>query len=506
MNPEGACLQEQDGRSLTYRQVAELSHRIANGLRAAGIGADSQVGLLSGNNLFTMVAILGIVRSDGVWLPVNARNSAAENANILAQGGCTFLFIDSAFLEQLAVLKEAMPNLENIICIDRDAGDIKSLESWASSQSSMPHFNKAGPDDVVAIRGTGGTTGLPKGVLVTHRVYQAMMANWFAAMPVSSPPVHLVVAPLSHAAGAVAFATMAYGGVNVISRSAKPEDIFEAIGQFAVTQLFLPPTVIYKLLAHPNVRRGNYKSLKYFVYSAAPMSVSKLLDAIDAFGPVMVQCYGQAEAPFICTCLTVDDHLKILSDGSLKHRLSSVGRSSPFVQVAVMGEDGNLLEPGARGELVVKGDLVMKGYFKEPAKTVAAKKHGWLRTGDVGYMDEDGYFYIVDRLKDLIVSGGFNIAPGEIEQVLWTMDAVNDCAVIGVPDPVWGESIKAIVELKPGVSWDLEKALNICREKLGKMKTPRSIEVWESLPRSAVGKVLKREIREQYWKDRPRQV
>lgn len=503
---DAPCLAEPDGRTLSYGEVADLTHRVANGLRAAGVTRDCQVGLLGNNHLMTMVAILGTVRSGGIWLPVNARNSAEENVNILSRGGCEFLFIHSAFEDQLPLLRSAMPDLRGIVCIDRALDGIPDLAQWAGLQDATPWRSDAQAHDVVAIRGTGGTTGLPKGVMVTHRTYAAMLSNWFASMPVSGRPVHLVVAPLSHAAGAMAFITMAYGGLSIVLPSADPGAILSAIERHRVTQLFLPPTVIYKLLAHPQARDHDYGSLRYFIYSAAPMSVDRLREALDLFGPVMVQCYGQAEAPFVCTCLTTQDHVLILSDPAHAHRLASCGRASPFVRVAVMDTDGKLLPPGERGEIVVQGDLVMKGYYRDAERTEEVLRHGWLHTGDVGYMDAQGYFYIVDRLKDLIVSGGFNISPSEIEQVLWSLPAVNDCAVIGVPDPLWGESVKAVVELHPDASFDADAALALCRERLGSMKAPKSIEVWPQLPRSAVGKVLKREIRERFWVGQQRRV
>jgi acyl-CoA synthetase (AMP-forming)/AMP-acid ligase II len=503
---QAPCLIEPNGRILNYAEVHELSHRIANGLHAAGIGSRSQVGLLSANHLMTFVAVLGIVRSSGVWLPVNARNSAAENVNILSRGGCEFLFIHSQFEPQLPLLRAAMPGLKGVVCIDRGLEGIPDLESWAAAQDATPYRSEAQPGDVVAIRGTGGTTGLPKGVMITHRNYAAMFANWYAAMPVRETPVHLVVAPLTHAAGAVTFATMGFGGANVILPSADPAAVLDAIERYKITQLFLPPTAIYKMLAHPDVRKHDYRSLRYFVYSAAPMSVEKLREALDVFGPVMVQCYGQAEAPFACTVLTAKDHERILAEDSLSHRMASCGRASPFVRIGVMDTQGRLLGDGERGEIVVQGDLVMKGYFRDPEKTAEALRHGWLHTGDVGYRDADGYYYVVDRMKDLIVSGGFNVSPGEVEQVLWAHPSVGDCAVVGVPDELWGEAVKAIVELKPGAKWDAAAVMEFCRERLGSMKAPKSIELWEQLPRSTVGKVLKREIRERFWAGQQRRV
>ena len=521
------CLIEPGGRTLTYGEVQDLSYRIANGLRAAGIGHGSKVGLLAANHLLTFAAVLGIVRSPGIWLPVNARNAPEENVNILAHGGCEFLFLHSRFADQLPQLRAALPALKGIVCIDAtigevadqanhadpsdrpdppDAAAVPSLEQWAAGQSAKPYRSGAGPDDVVAIRGTGGTTGLPKGVLITHRNYAMLFANWYAAMPVTARPVHLIVAPLTHAAGAVAFATCGYGGANVVLPTAEPGAIIDAIRRYRVTQLFLPPTAIYKLLGHPGVRDGDYSSLRYFVYSAAPMSVDRLRDALDIFGPVMVQAYGQAEAPFVCTVMTTHDHARCLADPTLAHRLASCGRPSPLVRVAVMDAEGRHLGVGERGEIVVQGDLVMKGYYQDAAKTAQALAGGWLHTGDVGYQDADGYVYIVDRIKDLIVSGGFNLSPTEIEQVLWSHPSVRDCAVIGVPDSLWGEAVKAVVELKPDAAWDLDEVLAFCRERLGAMKTPRSIDVWDQLPRSTVGKVLKREIREHYWAGHARRI
>lgn len=505
-SPQSTCLLEPEGRSLSYAQVQELSFRLCNGLHAAGVGRESKVGLLSPNHLLTFVAILGIVRSSGVWVPVNARNSAQENANILARGGCDFLFVHSSFAEQLPLLRHEMPALKGVVCIDRALPGVPSLEEWAAQHAATWSRSDARPDDVVAIRGTGGTTGLPKGVLITHRNYAALFANWYAAMPAGEKPVHLVVSPLTHAAGAMAFATCGYGGANVILDTAEPAVIVRAIACHRVTQLFLPPTVIYKLLAYEGVRQGDYRSLRHFLYAAAPMSVDKLREALDVFGPVMVQTFGQAEAPMVCTVMSAAEHVQAAGDPALAHRLASCGRASPFVRMGVMDEVGRLLGPGARGEIVVQGDLVMKGYHQDPDKTAAAMRHGWLHTGDVGYQDADGYFYIVDRLKDLIISGGFNISPSEIEQVLWSLPAVSDCAVIGVPDAHWGEAVKAVVELKPGAVWDADAAMRLCREKLGGMKAPKSIEVWDRLPRSAIGKVLKRDIRERYWTGQSRRV
>ena len=259
------------------------------------------------------------------------------------------------------------------------------------------------------------------------------------------------------------------------------------------------------MLADLRIRGFDYSSLKYFIYAAAPMSEEKLKLAIDVFGPVMAQTFGQAESPMICCFLSPTDHL-VVGDSKKERRLLSCGRSSVFTQVEIMDDDGNILEAEAKGEIVVRGNLVTLGYNKNPEATAKIRQFGWHHTGDVGFKDQDGYVYIVDRKHDLIISGGFNLYPNEIEQVIWSHPAVQDCAVVGVPDDRWGEAVKAIIQLKPGADTSKEDLMTFCREKLGGLKCPKSIEIWPELPRSPVGKVLKKNIRDKFWVGRNRNV
>jgi len=266
----------------------------------------------------------------------------------------------------------------------------------------------------------------------------------------------------------------------------------------------MPPTLIYMLLAHPDVRRHDYSSLRYFMYAAAPMAAEKLREALAVFGPVMAQTFGQVEAPMVCTYLSPQDHVDALA--LHPERLLSCGRPTPLTRVAIMDDEGRLQPQGERGEIVVQGSLVMSGYHDQPEATAEASAFGWHHTGDIGRIDAEGYVYIVDRKRDMIISGGFNIYPSEIEQVLWAHPAVQDCAVVGVPDDKWGEAVKAIVQLKPGNDVEPAALLTYCRDRLGSTKAPKSVEVWPDLPRSAVGKVLKKTIRERYWVGRDRSI
>jgi acyl-CoA synthetase (AMP-forming)/AMP-acid ligase II len=226
-------------------------------------------------------------------------------------------------------------------------------------------------------------------------------------------------------------------------------------------------------------------------------------EAVGVFGPVMAQGWGQAEAPLLCTFMGPAEYARAQNEPQL---FRSCGRATAFARVEIMDDEGNILPPGETGEIVVRSDLMMDGYYNAPAETAKALRNGWLYSGDVGYRDENGFFYIVDRNKDMIISGGFNIYPSEIEQVLWRHPAVLDCAVIGVPDEKWGEAVKAVVELKQGARASDEELREHCRAALATFKAPKTVEIWDALPRSALGKVLKKDIRERYWQGQARRV
>jgi acyl-CoA synthetase (AMP-forming)/AMP-acid ligase II len=299
---------------------------------------------------------------------------------------------------------------------------------------------------------------------------------------------------------------MSLGCTNVIVARPDPLLLMEAIEKHRATTLFLPPTVIYMMLAHPRVREFDYSSLRHFLYGGAPMSVQKLREASEVFGPVMLQVYGQTEAPMAATLLLPQDHAAALADPALERRLWSAGRPGPLVRIGIMDDDGTLLGPGRRGEVVCRGGIVMAGYYNNPEATAAVSTFGWHHTGDIGETDADGFVYIVDRKKDMIITGGFNVYPTEVEQVIWTHPAIQDCAVVGTPDDKWGEAVTAVVEVKPGAALDPDELIALCKERLGSVKAPKRVEVWPALPRSGVGKVLKRDIRQAFWEGRARAI
>jgi fatty-acyl-CoA synthase len=270
-------------------------------------------------------------------------------------------------------------------------------------------------------------------------------------------------------------------------------EFLDVIESYGVTHTFLPPTVIYMLLDHPKLDTTRRGSLQCFWYGAAPISAARLTEALKRIGP-MAQLFGQTEAPMMISMMAPDEHYH--ADGSIAtERLASAGRVGPLVQVGIMDADGRLLPTGDRGEIVVRGSLVMDGYYKNPEATAEASRHGWHHTGDIGYLDGDNFLYIVDRAKDMIITGGFNVYSIEVENALRAHETVQDCAVVGLPDDKWGERIVAVLQPRKGSRIDPQAIAAFVKQRIGSVKTPKQIEVWDDLPRSKVGKVLKPDIR-----------
>ncbi len=332
--------------------------------------------------------------------------------------------------------------------------------------------------------------------MLTGGNIEAMSALTLMSYPFRPRPRYLALAPLTHAAGVLCFPVMTLGGEIVIMPKPDLGEFLALVERHRITHTFLPPTLIYMLLGHADLDQTDKTSLQCLWYGAAPMSASRLEEAITRIGPVMGQLFGQTEAPMMISTLAPAEHFR--DDGSLAtERLSSAGRPTPLTTVAIMDDEGRLLGQGQRGEIVVRGSLVMAGYYKNPDATADASRHGWHHTGDVGYLDEDNLLFIVDRAKDMIITGGFNVYSAEVEQALLAHPAVQDCAVIGLPDDKWGERVTAVVQLRAGQSVSEAEMRAFVKERLGSVKAPKQVEVWPDLPRSKVGKILKAEVKAQ---------
>ena len=508
LHPDRDVLADGDTRR-TYAEVQALTFRLARAMRDAGLKRQEPAAIYSPNHASVLVCLLGLWRAGAVWIPVNGRNALDANIAYLNYVRAGWLFYHSDLAEDAAALKASVPSLRHLICLDRPDGANPSLDAFMAGAGDAPIIDlgdsTGDPEDLVAIIATGGTTGPAKGVRVLNRSWGTMVETVLNAMPCRAPPVCLATAPLTHAAGPVAMAAIAMGATVVVLPRFDPLLVMQAIELQRVTHMFLPPTALYAMLAHPRVRDFDYSSLKYFLLAGSPVSPDKLRQAVEVFGPCMCQSYGQTECHMIATWLPPET-VAAAAAGDHPERLSSCGRASYSVRVEIMDDDGRLLPPGETGEIVARGGLVGGGYFEMPEATAEARAHGWHHTGDVGMRDEDGYVFIVDRKKDMIVTGGFNVFSAEVEAAVMELDGVRECAVVGVPDEKWGEAVTAILALNDGVALSAEHIIAHCKAQLGGVKAPKAVHVWPEVPRTPAGKFDKKAIRARFWSDAKRNV
>ena len=503
----------------SYAETRSFSERIARGMLAGGVEREQRAAIYSHNHAAVLFCMLGILRAGAAWVPINFRNAADANIEFLNYSETAWLFYHSRFREQVEEIRRRAPSLKHLICIDGQDGANPSLAAFMEAESAgeNDHVDSAyatsaaddthgNLDQMMGLVPTGGTTGPARGVRVTNLAWGTMtemaIHYWRGE---TADPVCLCTAPLSHAAGVVAFTMFALGGTNVVLPGFDAAEVLRAIEQYRVTHLFLPPTAFYALLAHPDVGKHDYSSLRVFLLAGSPVSPHKLKQGVEVFGSCMCQSYGQTEAPMLLTFL---DAMTVAAAAAGDHpeRLRSCGRATASVRVAIMDEAGNILLPHQRGEIVARGTLVAAGYHNLPEATAEIRAHGWHHTGDIGYIDDDGYVYIVDRKKDMIISGGFNVYCTEVEAGIMALPQVQECAVIGVPDDKWGEAVKAIVVLKTIGAITESDVIAYCKAKLGGMKSPKSVEFVAEIPKTPAGKVDRKAIRRQYWVAADREV
>ncbi|MGH9114946.1 MAG: class I adenylate-forming enzyme family protein [Acidimicrobiales bacterium] len=495
-----------EGGDVTYAEAQAASNRIARALIADGATPGTRFAILSPNASPAMVAMLGALRAGGAWCNINLRAALEANVDVLRRGRCEVLFFHSSAAEMVPAYTAVIPEMRRVVCVDSDDTSFQSMTSWSAACSDGRLDHRVPPAALGFQGSTGGTTGAPKLTQSSNEWLFMNALGWATCWHFEAPPVNLAVTPVTHAAGMITLAHFQFGGTTVLMDPPDVGRVLELVESRGVTTLFLPPTLVYALLAHPALSETDTRSLRYVISAAAPISPEKMAEGVEKLGPVMCQSYGQTEAGFPLTWMSPHEVAAAASSGNLAGLLSC-GRPSLNVEgLEAMGEDGTILPPGQTGELVMRGPTAMEEYLDDPEATAAVQAFGWHHTGDVGRRDPDGYVYITDRTRDMIVSGGFNVFPFEIEQVLLSQPAVEDCAVIGVPDDKWGEAVKACVQLKAGRTASEAELIATCKTVLGSMKAPKSVDFVDTLPRSPVGKVLKRVLREPYWAGRTRQV
>jgi fatty-acyl-CoA synthase len=508
-NPDRTAIVDGDSQ-WSYRQLHTATHEIARALWAQGLRPQEPAGIYSHNDGRVLACMLGIMRAGAVWVPINYRNAIDANVEYMKHVEMAWLFYHSQFRNSVREIQARVPSLRGLICLDGDDGEHPSLQTFMKQGSGAPGLEWGDAygniDWLAGLVPTGGTTGPAKGVRVTNLAFGTMteLAGIYWRGDCAYP-ICLNTAPLSHAAGVMAFALCAQGATHIVMPKFDALEVLRHIERYRVTHAYLPPTALYNLLAHPKVRDFDHSSLRVLLLAGSPVSPDKLRHAVEVFGPCICQSYGQTEAPMLMTFLD-SATLAAAAAGVHSERLASCGKPTSAVRLAIMDDAGGILPTRERGEIVVRGSLVCGGYYKMPEATAEIRAHGWHHTGDVGYLDEDGYVYIVDRKKDMIISGGFNVYCAEVEAAIMALPEVYECAVVGIPHENWGEAVKAFVVLRPGSSLNETALISHCKQKLGGVKAPKFAEFCDEIPKTPAGKIDRKKIRAPYWEHAERQV
>ncbi len=490
------CIRFRD-ETYTYAEVDRLSGQIANALLDGGFTAGMKGAVYALNCARGFLATLGIIRAGGTWIPVNPRNSTADNVEVMLQFECDALFYQQGFEEAILQVCERSTRVSVMVNLDDQSQHAPQFDDWLSGHADAAPTVKVNPDDLVSIPLTGGTTGLPKGVMLSHANFCAFDYAMSSGLN-SEDTVWLCAAPMTHVGGRIALASLSSGGRFVILDKVDLQEIMATIEREKVTDMFLPPTAIYTWLEQPNIGDFDLSSLKRVGYGSAPMSLDKLKQAIEVLGPVMQGGFGQTECPMFIAALRPEEHLvdgKIAPDS----RLASVGRATAISELAILNDQGDKLPVGELGEIAVRGPGVSLGYYQSPEETAKIRLNGWHLTGDIGFLDEEGFLSIVDRKKDMIITGGFNVYSTEVEQALMSIPGIGVAVVIGIPSERWGEEVRAIVQPEQGCKLDAGQILAEARARLGGVKAPKSVELTDDFPRTPLGKIDKKAIRAPYW-------
>ncbi|MFC5818722.1 acyl-CoA synthetase [Nonomuraea harbinensis] len=493
-------------RRLTYQEMSGWANRIANGLSELGVGKGDRVGLLMPNCLEFIPAMVGIWKSGAAMTQMPARATAEDFCFFLEEVQASTLIYHQAFDDAIAQIRDRLPNLKHVIRLasggDTIPGILDYQETFAAQPTAPPAIELA-DDDLAFVGFTSGTTGVPKGVLQTHATWShyAITAG-LEIGDIRPGEVFAHGAPLTHFTQTFVMPVFMRGGTNVILPGLDLDLLLDAIERERVTATAVVPTIVYMLLDHPRRADADLSSLRTVIYAGSPMAPEGLRRALEAFGPIFVQTYAGTE-PGYMTCLRKEDHRLDTPEG--EERLASAGRPMYHVDLTIRDPEGRALPVGEIGEICAAQPGQMAGYVNSGLDP-EVMQDGWVRSGDIGFVDELGYVFIVDRKKDMIVTGGFNVFPRQIEDVLVTHPAVAQCAVIGVPDDKWGEAVKAVVVTRPGAEVTAEELIALVKERKGSVWAPKSIDFAATLPANPSGKIDKRSLRAPYWAGRRRQV
>jgi acyl-CoA synthetase (AMP-forming)/AMP-acid ligase II len=494
------------GKRWTYQDFCDRINRLSHGLIDFGVKKNDKVAVLHPNCHYFLESYYGMAQIGAISVPINYRLSAKEIAFIVRDSESKILIADPIFREQIDSIRGEIQRVERILWTGKGGGgDTRDLNyEEVLSQTNAYEIASAGitGEDIAQIYYTSGTTGRPKGVMLSHKNVATHALGTIAEIHLTDRDVWIHVAPLFHLADAWAtWAVTWVGGTHVLVREFDPGWVLEAIERERVTLTNLIPTMLNLMVNHPDVGKYDYSSLRVLLSGGAPIAPEVVRKIVETFKCDYIQTYGMTETSPYLTLSILKDHLKRLPYEDRLRFKSKTGREFIGVELKVVNDRGEEIKKDEKevGEIIVRGDIVTKGYWKLPEETAKAIKDGWLYTGDMAVMDEEGYVTIVDRKKDMILTGGENVYSTEVENILYIHPAILECAVVGVPDQKWGEAVKGIVVLKPGQKATEQEIIQFCKERIAHYKAPKSIDFIDALPRTGSGKIHKKGLRDSYW-------
>ena len=493
----------------TYDELQKNAYSLAHALNKLGLKKGDRVAFLMANcpeYIYCEYALgkLGLVR-----VPLAVLLSSKDHTYMMNQSECTALIYHERLAGRVQEMIPSLKTVKQFICVARDFSTVvaghEHLQTLIASNPPEAPSVALDCQDLVAVYYTGGTTGLPKGVMMDHNTWVGTFISEMLHLGLDWDEVFAFATPLTHAGGCLILPVLLKRGICEIQDHFDPKLFLERVEKVKVTTTFIVPTMIYVLLDYPDLKNYDLASLRNIIYGASAIAPARLKQAVDTLGPIFTQLFGQTETPMMISCLSRQEH--VIADPERRMQVyTSCGRPVMTADVRIVDEEGREVPRGEAGDIVCRTINMMMGYLRNPEQTAETIRDGWLWTGDVGKFDEEGYLYIVDRSKDMIISGGFNIFPREIEDVLHEHPAVKNVAVVGVPHEKWGEEVTAVVALKEGQAVEEKELIQFVKERKGSLVTPKSVKFWDEIPLTNLGKLDKKKIRETFWKGKDRKV
>jgi len=492
-------------KKLTFQEVYLRVNQLINGFYDLGLRKGDRVGLMLKNCMESLEIYLALIKAGLVRVPINVRLSPPEVAYMLKDSGAKAVIFSLADIPVVEKARVGLTELELLICLEGGPGyhNYKEVLAGGSSKELVVDIDD---NDLCHLPYTSGTTGKPKGAMMTHKRFLTVISRMYMS-PLRTPvpkDVMLHIAPLTAASNNMVLPHFIKGAANAAPVSADPAQVFKTIEKIRATTTLLVPTLLNILVNHPAIESYDLSSMHTVYYGSAPMPVELMKKALKKFGSIFTQYYGMGEAAPASMLFPWEHKL----DGTPQEirRMSSAGRPAYMADLRIVNEQGGDIKPGEIGEIIHKGDHVFNGYWRNPQATAEAFKDGWFYSGDMGTIDENGYIYFMDRKNDMIITGGYNVWPSEVENILYQHPAVLEAAVVAVPDEKWGEAIKAVVVLKDGAAAAEAEIITFCKERVARYKAPKSVDFIDELPKNSAGKILRKQVREPYWKGQTRRV